>query len=95
MGGDSSMNELFVQGNINSLADLRGKIVIVDAPNTAYALQAKKILKNAGLKESDYVVKPIGGTMLRLKEEPPEPLFSKFMNGVMGKLKTPAPGVAA
>ena len=31
MGGDSSMNELFVQGNIASAADLRGRTVIVDA----------------------------------------------------------------
>jgi ABC-type nitrate/sulfonate/bicarbonate transport system substrate-binding protein len=67
MGGDSSMNELFVQGNINSLAELKGKVVIVDAPNTAYALQAKKILRNAGLKDGDYQVKPIGGTLLRAK----------------------------
>ena len=67
IGGDSSMNEFFVQADIASLAELRGKTLIVDAPNTAYALLAKKILKNAGLKEGDYVVKPVGGTMLRLK----------------------------
>jgi ABC-type nitrate/sulfonate/bicarbonate transport system substrate-binding protein len=67
MGGDSSMNELFAQAAIASIADLRGRTVIVDAPNTAYALQAKKILLNAGLKAGDYVVKPVGGTMLRAR----------------------------
>src|SRR6185295_172973 len=40
-GGDSSMNEFFVQPEIQSIADLKGRTVIVDAPNTAYALQAK------------------------------------------------------
>src|SRR5262245_25926031 len=43
-GGDSSMNEFFVQPQIASIADLRGRVVAVDAPNTAYALLAKKIL---------------------------------------------------
>ena len=68
MGGDSSMNEFFVQPEIGSIADLRGRTLIVDAPNTAYALQAKKILLLNGLREGrDYTVKPIGGTPLRAK----------------------------
>ena len=67
VGGDSGMNELFVQPDIRSVADLRGRTVIVDAPNTAYALVAKKILLMNGLKPSDYAIKPIGGTFMRLK----------------------------
>lgn len=68
MGGDSSMNEFFVQPEIRSVSDLKGRILIVDAPNTAYALQAKKILLNHGLKaEQDYTVKPVGATPLRAK----------------------------
>ena len=67
-GGDSSMNELFVQPDIRTYADLRGQTVLVDAPNTAYALQLKKILLMNGLKEgADYKLNPIGGTTLRLK----------------------------
>src|SRR5919109_2385713 len=66
-GGDSSMNEFFVQPEIRSFADLRGKTVIVDAPNTAYALQAKKILRLNGLQDSDYTLKPVGGTMFRYR----------------------------
>src|SRR5262249_27749161 len=42
-GGDSGMNEFFVQPEIKSFADLRGRTLVVDAPDTAYALQAKKI----------------------------------------------------
>jgi len=67
-GGDSSMNELFVQPDVASYADLRGHTMLVDAPNTAYALQLKKILLMNGLKEgADYKVNPVGGTALRLK----------------------------
>lgn len=68
MGGDSGMNELIVQPYINSLADMRGRILIVDAPNTAYALLAKKLLAKHGLKDGvDYTVKPIGRSALRYK----------------------------
>ena len=67
LGGDSSMNELFVQPDINSAADLRGKILLVDAPNTAYALVAKKILLNNGLKTGDYTIKIVGGTLVRYR----------------------------
>jgi ABC-type nitrate/sulfonate/bicarbonate transport system substrate-binding protein len=65
-GGDNSMNELFVQSDIASVAQLRGKTLIVDAPNTAYALQAKKILKNAGVQPGEYSVKQVGGTFQRV-----------------------------
>src|SRR6266849_7668140 len=67
-GGDTGMNEFMVRPEIKSMADIRGKTVVVDAPNTAYALLAKKILKNAGLLEGkDYTVKPIGGTPQRIE----------------------------
>jgi ABC-type nitrate/sulfonate/bicarbonate transport system substrate-binding protein len=67
-GGDSGMNEFFVQADIRSFADLRGRTLVVDAPNTAYAIQAKKILLKHGLAEgADYRVVPVGGGKLRLK----------------------------
>src|SRR5262245_23555066 len=60
-GGDSGMNEFFVQDDVKSFADLRGRILVVDAPDTAYALQAKKILLQHGLHEGrDYTVKQVG-----------------------------------
>ena len=65
-GGDAGMNDFMVRPEINSMADLRGKLLAVDAPNTAYALAAKKILKQAGLLENrDYSVKLAGGTSPR------------------------------
>jgi ABC-type nitrate/sulfonate/bicarbonate transport system substrate-binding protein len=67
-GGDSSMNELFVQPDVASYADLKGHTLLVDAPNTAYAIQLKKVLLMNGLKEgADYKVYGIGGTGLRLR----------------------------
>jgi ABC-type nitrate/sulfonate/bicarbonate transport system substrate-binding protein len=66
-GGDSSMNEFFVQPDVRSIADLKGRTVIVDAPNTAYALQAKKILRMNGLKDTDYTLKTVGGTLFRYR----------------------------
>ena len=67
-GGDSGMNEFFVQPEITSFADIRGRTLIVDAPDTAYALQAKKILLGHGLKPgTDYAVKPVGAGVFRFK----------------------------
>jgi ABC-type nitrate/sulfonate/bicarbonate transport system substrate-binding protein len=43
-GGDNGFNRIFVQPEINAYADLRGKAVVVDAPNTAYALLLYKVL---------------------------------------------------
>jgi len=66
-GGDNSFNHLIVQPDIASLADLRGKTVIVDAVATAYAFQLYEILKRNGLNPGDYVVTPVGSTNRRAK----------------------------
>lgn len=66
-GGDNGFNRIFVQPEIKSYADLRGKTVAVDAPNTAFALLLYKVLKDAGLNKGDYAVKAVGGTPARLK----------------------------
>jgi ABC-type nitrate/sulfonate/bicarbonate transport system substrate-binding protein len=67
-GGDSGMNEFFVQAEVQSFADMRGRTLVVDAPDTAYALQAKKILGLHGLKAgTDYTVKPVGAGVFRFK----------------------------
>jgi ABC-type nitrate/sulfonate/bicarbonate transport system substrate-binding protein len=67
MGGEGSQNELMVQPEIKSIKDLRGKTLIVDAPNTAYALQMKKILLLSGMQvDKDYELKAFGATPARL-----------------------------
>lgn len=64
---DYTPTELMAQPEIKSLAELRGKIVLVDAPNTQNALALKKILADAGLQAgADYQMKEAGGTGARI-----------------------------
>lgn len=79
-GGDAGMNDFMVRGEIQGLDDLRGKLLAVDAPNTAYALLAKKILKNQGLLEGrDYAVKLAGGTGQRAAAMVADPQLAAAM----------------
>ncbi len=66
-GSDDGMTELFVQPTIDSVSALKGKTIAVDAPNTAYALQLRKILLLKGLTGTDYTMKAVGGTPQRLQ----------------------------
>jgi ABC-type nitrate/sulfonate/bicarbonate transport system substrate-binding protein len=65
-GGDSGLNALYAQPEIKSYEDLRGRTVIVDAPDTAFALLLYKMLDVKGLKKGSYEVKAVGGTPQRL-----------------------------
>ena len=65
-GGDNGFNHIVVQPEINRLADVRGKTVVVDAPNTAFALLLYKALKESGLGKDDYKVNSVGATYQRL-----------------------------
>jgi ABC-type nitrate/sulfonate/bicarbonate transport system substrate-binding protein len=67
LGGEGTLNELIAQPGIASIADLRGRTLLVDAPNTAYALQLKKILLLNGLQPGrDCELRPVGATPQRL-----------------------------
>jgi ABC-type nitrate/sulfonate/bicarbonate transport system substrate-binding protein len=66
-GGDSGTNEFYVQDTIKDFSDIRGKAIVVDATNTAYALQARKILAQHGLRDgADYTLNPAGNGPRRL-----------------------------
>jgi ABC-type nitrate/sulfonate/bicarbonate transport system substrate-binding protein len=65
MGGNNGMNDLFVQPEIKSYADLRGKTLAVDAPDTAFALLMYKMLAVNGVKRGEYQVKAFGATQQR------------------------------
>ncbi len=65
-GGDDAMNELMAQPEIHAYEDLRGKTVLVDAPNTAFAFQLYKMLDLNGVKRGEYAVVSTGGTPQRL-----------------------------
>lgn len=67
-GGDSGTNEFCVQDDIKSFSDIRGHAIVVDAVNTAYALQAKKILLQHALQAGkDYTLNPVGNGGFRLR----------------------------
>jgi ABC-type nitrate/sulfonate/bicarbonate transport system substrate-binding protein len=67
-GGDGGTNEFIIQKSLNSYEDVRGKALVTDAPNTAYAVQAKKILLQHGLKDGvDYRINAVGAGPFRLK----------------------------
>lgn len=67
MGGEGGMNDFIVQPDIASLEDLRGRRLVVDSPDTAYALLARKMLKAAGLEYGvDYDMRPVGNGSHRL-----------------------------
>ena len=67
-GGDSGTNEFYVQDDVKTFADIRGHAIVVDATNTAYALQAKKILLQHGLEAGkDYTLNPVGNGSFRLR----------------------------
>ncbi len=65
IGGDSAFNSFFVKPDIGDWTGLRGKTLIVDAPNTAYALAGYRMLEMKGLPRGSYNVKPTGGTFAR------------------------------
>ena len=52
---------------IHSIADLRGKSIAVDARTTGFAFVLMKMLEAGGLKESDYQLDAVGGTVQRVK----------------------------
>jgi len=67
-GGDGGTNEFIVGKGVNGFADVRGKALVVDAPNTAYALQGIKVLQKHGLKvDADYKLNPVGNGTHRLE----------------------------
>lgn len=65
MGVTTQNLPLLVTGDIKTFADLRGKPVGVDAPNTAFAFVLYKMLEMEGLKMSDYKIVALGGTTKR------------------------------
>ena len=67
MGGDNGFNRLIVQPEIKAYADLRGRTVIVDAPDTAFAFLMYEMLRKNGLNKGDYEVRPVGASFKRFE----------------------------
>ncbi|HYD57095.1 MAG TPA: ABC transporter substrate-binding protein [Burkholderiales bacterium] len=67
MGGDSGWNAIIAQPGVERIEALRGRKVLVDAPNTAFALVMYKVLALHGMQRADYEGQSVGATPLRLK----------------------------
>lgn len=92
-GGDSSMNEFFVQPDVGAFADLRGRTLVVDSPNTAYALQARKILLMHGMRAgTDYKLHSAGNTGLRFRAMQENREYAGAMLGPPVSVTAPSAG---
>jgi ABC-type nitrate/sulfonate/bicarbonate transport system substrate-binding protein len=67
IGGDNAHNHIIAQTDVQSLADLRGKTIVLDTANSGYAYLLYAILKKNGLNRGDYTVKTVGATRRRLQ----------------------------
>jgi ABC-type nitrate/sulfonate/bicarbonate transport system substrate-binding protein len=67
MGGDNGFNRLIVQPEIKSYGDLRGRTVLVDSPETAFAFLMYEMLRRNGLNKGDYEVRPAGASFRRFE----------------------------
>jgi len=67
VGLDHGFNKLVVQPSIASYGDLHGKILGVDALDTAFALVVYEMLQRRGLNRIDYKVVSVGATRFRLE----------------------------
>ena len=59
--------KLIAAPDIGSFADLRGRPVGVDAPDSGYAFVLYELLRRNGLEKDDYEVVPLGATGYRLQ----------------------------
>jgi ABC-type nitrate/sulfonate/bicarbonate transport system substrate-binding protein len=72
-GGSTGLNEMVVRPEIKSYEDIRGKTVVVDATNTAFALLLYKMLDLKGIKKGEYGIHPAGACSFRrdaMKSDP-------------------------
>jgi ABC-type nitrate/sulfonate/bicarbonate transport system substrate-binding protein len=60
LGGDSGFNRLFVQPEVVTLADLRGRTLVVDVPHTGWSFALYKMLAQDGLARTDYALAAVG-----------------------------------
>ena len=67
LGGDNAFNHIIAQPDNRSVANLRGKNIIVDTTNSGYAYLLYAILKKNGLNKDDYKVTAVGATPRRLE----------------------------
>ena len=66
-GGDNGFNHLFVQPDIERLADLRGRTLVADVANTGWSFVLYEILKQHGLGRGNYMIQEAGAPFRRFQ----------------------------
>jgi len=66
------------------------KVLFVSPKKTRYLFSDRRGKDVLELSRAEIVRRLRTGEAVRLDEEPPEPLFDRFMNGVVGKMKSSA-----
>ncbi|HTL25577.1 MAG TPA: DUF1631 family protein [Burkholderiales bacterium] len=70
------------------------KVLFVSPKKTRYLFSDRRGKDILELTRAEIVRRLRSGEAVRLEEEPAEPLFDRFMNGVMGKLRSPQKAAA-
>lgn len=65
MGGDSGFLELWARPEIGSYADLRGKLLAVDAVRTGFTFVLRALLQKKGIAPAEYSLEAVGNTGAR------------------------------
>jgi ABC-type nitrate/sulfonate/bicarbonate transport system substrate-binding protein len=65
MGAQYGAVRLVASPEVQTIADLKGKSLAVDAATTGYAFVLRKIVQQGGLGEGDYTLERVGGTAQR------------------------------
>jgi len=66
-GGDDGFNRLFVQPDIDSLAELRGRVLAADVADTGWSFVLYRMLRLVGLTPGDYAVRAVGAPFRRFE----------------------------
>jgi ABC-type nitrate/sulfonate/bicarbonate transport system substrate-binding protein len=66
-GGDNGFNHLFVQPEIDRIADLRGLTLVADVANTGWSFVLYDILKRHGLGRGDFTIHEAGAPFRRFE----------------------------
>jgi ABC-type nitrate/sulfonate/bicarbonate transport system substrate-binding protein len=64
-GGDNGFNHLFVQPEIERIADLRGRTLVADVADTGWSFVLYEILKQNGISRSDVTIHEAGAPFRR------------------------------
>ena len=66
-GGDNGFNHLFVQPEVERLADLRGRTLVADIANTGWSFVLYDILQRHGLGRGNYMIQEAGAPFRRFE----------------------------